>query len=98
MGGNSSAGIAIVGIACRFPGASDLTGFWRLLRNGIDAITEIPKERWDVEALYDPRPEMRGKTRNRFAGLIEGIDQFDAQFLGQPPRRRNSFEFARRNA
>src|SRR5262249_31134506 len=49
--------IAIVGMGCRFPGgASDLESFWRLLANGVDAVTEIPKERWNIEDFYSPDP------------------------------------------
>jgi hypothetical protein len=47
--------IAIVGMGCRFPGgANSPEDFWRLLHNGVDAITEVPPERWDVQAIYDP--------------------------------------------
>jgi len=49
--------IAIVGMACRLPGAPDTDAFWRLLHGGVDAISEIPRDRWDVDALYDPDPE-----------------------------------------
>src|SRR5579864_8545862 len=48
--------IAIVGIGCRFPGARDPEAFWRLLHDGIDAITEVPADRWDINSLYDPNP------------------------------------------
>jgi acyl transferase domain-containing protein len=46
--------IAIIGMGCRFPGAQDLPSFWHLLHHGIDAITEVPPERWDVDAVYEP--------------------------------------------
>ncbi|HEX7839132.1 MAG TPA: AMP-binding protein, partial [Kofleriaceae bacterium] len=46
--------IAIVGIGCRFPGAPDPEGYWRLLRDGVDAIREVPPDRWDARAYYDP--------------------------------------------
>src|SRR6185436_9004892 len=53
--------IAIVGMGCRFPGgATDLASFWKLLHNGEDAITEIPSDRWDVEAFYDPDQDAPG--------------------------------------
>ena len=44
--------IAIIGMSCRFPGAGSLDEFWQLLREGRDAVTEIPPGRWDVDALY----------------------------------------------
>lgn len=75
--------IAIVGIGCRFPGESnDPQSFWNMLVNDVDAITEIPPERWDVEAWYDPRPGIAGRTYARHGGFVTGIDQFDAEFFG----------------
>ncbi len=78
--------IAIVGIGCRFPGAAGLDEFWTLLRNGVDAISEIPRERWDVDALYDPLPGVTGKMSTRWGGFLSGIDQFDPHFFGISPR------------
>jgi len=52
--------IAVVGLACRFPGANDPAEFWTLLRTGGDAVGEIPEDRWDVEAHYDPDPNNPG--------------------------------------
>jgi len=43
--------IAVVGMGCRFPGAPDLATFWELLSSGVDAVSEVPKDRWDVEKL-----------------------------------------------
>ncbi len=74
--------IAIVGMACRFPGAPNLKGFWQLLRNGVDAISEVPPERWDADALYDPEPGARGKMCSKWGGFVEGVDAFDAAFFG----------------
>src|SRR4051812_15692154 len=49
--------VAIVGIGCRFPGgANGPEAFWRLLRDGVDAISEIPESRFDIDEWYDPRP------------------------------------------
>lgn len=42
--------IAIVGIGCRFPGAKSVAAYWKLMMDGVDAITEVPPERWDVDA------------------------------------------------
>jgi len=75
--------IAIVGIGCRFPGGADSpAAFWDLLLRGTDAITAIPAERWDAEALYDPRPGISGRSYARHGGFVEGIDRFDAEFFG----------------
>ena len=78
--------IAIVGMACRFPGANGPEAFWRLLRDGVDAITEVPRDRWDVDAYYDADPETPGKIYARHGGFLGGVDQFDPQFFGIAPR------------
>ncbi|MEQ9335550.1 type I polyketide synthase [Thalassobaculum sp.] len=78
--------IAIVGMACRFPGAPDLESYWRLLDEGRDAISEVPRERWDVDALYDPDPDAPGKMNSRWGGFVDGVDRFDAGFFGISPR------------
>ncbi len=79
--------VAIVGMACRFPGgASDPDSFWRLLRTGSDTVGEIPPERWDPGACCAPRPPgSPGQTHTRYASLVKGIDQLDADFMGVPP-------------
>lgn len=78
--------IAIVGIGCRFPGAANPTAFWRLLRDGVDAIREAPADRWRTDRFYDPNPMAPGKTHNRRSGFIEGVDQFDWRTLRISPR------------
>ena len=79
--------LAIVGIGCRVPGGvRDLDSFWHLLETGADAITEIPKDRWDVDLYYDPDYDTPGKMVTRQGGFIEGVDLFDADFFGISPR------------
>ncbi|WP_342374008.1 type I polyketide synthase [Myxococcus stipitatus] len=79
--------IAIVGTSCRLPGGVESPeDFWRLLSNGVDAIREVPRERWDAEALFDPEPGRPGKTYARWGGFIDGIEHFDAGFFGISPR------------
>ena len=79
--------IAIVGIGCHFPGgANDPVAFWRLLRDGVDAITDIPADRWRLERFYDPDPTTPGRTVARFGGFIDHFDEFDADFFGISPR------------
>jgi acyl transferase domain-containing protein/acyl carrier protein len=78
--------IAIVGLACRFPGAPDAEAFWALLRDGIDAVREVPADRWDVDALYDPDPTAPGKMSTRWGGFLPTVDAFDAGFFGISPR------------
>ncbi|MEO1210493.1 MAG: aminotransferase class I/II-fold pyridoxal phosphate-dependent enzyme [Cyanobacteria bacterium J06638_20] len=82
----TSESIAIVGMGCRFPGAHGLDAFWKLLRNGVDAISEIPRDRWDIQQYYDPDLRQPGKTPVRYGGFLEAIDQFDASFFGIAPR------------
>ncbi|MGH9332696.1 MAG: beta-ketoacyl synthase N-terminal-like domain-containing protein, partial [Vicinamibacteria bacterium] len=78
--------VAIVGMACRFPGAGNPTAFWRLLRDGADAVGEIPGDRWDVNSLFDPSPRRRGRMSMRRAGTLEQVDGFDAQLFHVSPR------------
>src|SRR4051812_24725768 len=79
--------IAIIGIGCRFPGgANDPAQFWRLLTDGVDAVSGVPEDRWNVRAFYDPDPAKPGKTYAGQGGFISGIDQFDASFFGMSPR------------
>lgn len=78
--------IALVGLACRFPGAADMTEFWSLLKTGTDAVTEIPDDRWDVDAHYHRDPAKPGKMYTRAGGFIADIDKFDAGFFGISPR------------
>ena len=78
--------IAIVGMGCRFPGGANPGEYWRLLRDGVDAISEIPPERWDVDAFYDPDPEAPGKMYTRHGGFLDGIEEFDCRFFGITPQ------------
>src|SRR5689334_9448005 len=67
--------IAVIGMGCRFPaGANDPVAFWRLLCDGVDAITEIPADRWDVDAFYDADPHTPGKMYTRYGGFLHEID------------------------
>ncbi|MBL0387093.1 type I polyketide synthase [Tumebacillus sp. ITR2] len=78
--------IAIVGIGCRFPGG--VTGpesFWQLLKNGVDAITEVPSDRWGKH-FFNPNRSTQGKTYTKWGGFVDGVDQFDASFFGISPR------------
>jgi acyl transferase domain-containing protein len=78
--------IAIIGLACRVPGASNPEAFWTLLHHGIDAITEVPPERWNIDDYYDPDMKAPGKMSTRWGGFLEGIDRFDAYFFGISPQ------------
>ncbi|WP_414588370.1 alpha/beta fold hydrolase [Scytonema sp. PCC 10023] len=85
--------IAIIGMSCRFPGnANDPASFWHLLHEGVDAVTEIPPDRWDIGAFYDPDPEAALKVYTRNGSFIEQVDQFDPQFFGISPREAGSLD------
>lgn len=80
--------IAIVGMGCRFPGGvNDPASYWQLLQSGYDPITEVPPERWNVEAYFDADPSVSGKTYTRHGGFIDNVDQFDPDFFGIRDRK-----------
>jgi len=76
--------IAVVGMGCRLPGgANDPKAFWELLKLGYDGISEIPKDRWDINKYYDPNPDAIGKMYVHNGGFLNvPIDQFDHEFFG----------------
>jgi acyl transferase domain-containing protein/NADPH:quinone reductase-like Zn-dependent oxidoreductase len=79
--------IAVVGLACRFPGGANTPErFWENLIGGRCSVSRIPKERWDVDAIFDADPAARGKMYAPDAATLEGVDQFDAAFFGISPR------------
>ena len=82
----SSEPVAVVGLACRFPGAPDSEAFWQLLDQGVDAIGEVPAERWNIDAYYDPDPDKPGKMSTRYGGFLPQVDGFDAELFGIAPR------------
>jgi acyl transferase domain-containing protein len=79
--------IAIIGVACRVPGGGDdPASFWRLMHDGVDAITPVPTDRWDHTALFDPDPATPGRIATRSGGFLRSIDTFDAALFGIAPR------------
>ncbi len=78
--------IAIIGYEARLPGGADAEAFWEMLRDGREGVREVPLSRWDAEAVYDADPDAPGKSMTRRAGLLDSIDDFDAQFFGVAPR------------
>lgn len=83
---SGSTPMAIIGMACRFPKALDLNSFWNLLHQGIDAVREVPDDRWSVESLYDPDVQAAGKVSTRWGGFLDQIDRFDPLAFRISPR------------
>ncbi|MEP6999079.1 MAG: SDR family NAD(P)-dependent oxidoreductase [bacterium] len=79
--------IAIVGIGCRLPGgANDPDGFWRILRDKVDTIGDVPPDRWNVDAYHDPAGKRPGSITSRRGAFVHGMDLFDPAFFGISPR------------
>lgn len=78
----ANASIAIIGMAGRFADATSLEQLWDMLLQGRDAIADIPPERYDIDAIYDPAPRAPGRPVSRWGGLLHDIDAFDAEFFG----------------
>lgn len=78
--------IAIIGMACRLPGAVSPEALWTLLEAGHDAVTEGPSEQWRHESLFDLDPQAPGGMTWRHGAFCEGIDLFDADFFDISPR------------
>jgi acyl transferase domain-containing protein/SAM-dependent methyltransferase len=85
--------IAIVGTGLRLPGGiRDFDAFADALANGVDAITDIPTDRWNIADYYDPDPDAPGRMTTRQGAFLEEIDKFDAEFFGVAPREAASMD------
>ena len=85
--------VAVVGIGCRFPG--DVFGpqsFWRLLTGRVDAISEVPADRWDADAFYDPDPSVPGRMTTKWGGFVSDVAGFDAEFFGITPHEAKAMD------
>ena len=78
--------IAIIGMACRFPGAGDYEAFWRAQRDGRFCVGEVPADRWRWQQYYSTRREDENKTISKWGGFMADIDQFDAALFRISPR------------
>jgi len=85
--------LAIVGMACRFPGGvKDVASYWDLLINERSGIVEIPPDRWDWRKYYHPNPEVPGHMATKWGGFIDNYDNFDPSFFGISPREANQMD------
>ena len=78
--------IAIIGYSLRMPRAKNADEFWDNLRNGVDCISEVPANRWDVDKFYSEEPGTPAKMITRYGGFVDDVDQFDPRFFGISPR------------
>ena len=84
--------IAVIGLACRFPGAPDAERFWELLADGRCAVREVPADRWDVERFYSEDAAAPGRSNTRWGGFLEDIESFDAGFFRLSPREADAMD------
>jgi acyl transferase domain-containing protein/NADPH:quinone reductase-like Zn-dependent oxidoreductase len=85
--------IAVVGLGCRLPGgASDPDALWQLLSEGRDAISEVPRDRWDADEYFDPDPDVPGKISTRHGAFLDRVAEFDAGFFGITPREATAMD------
>nr|AQW44890.1 polyketide synthase [Corallococcus coralloides] len=85
--------IAVIGMGCRFPGgASDEASYWKLLRDGVDAVREVPASRWDAASYYDPERGVPGKMYGTRGGYLDDVEHFDAPFFGISPREAETLD------
>ncbi|MEC4018581.1 polyketide synthase, partial [Streptomyces sp. H27-D2] len=84
--------IAVVGMACCYPGAGDLASYWSNVVAGADAVTEVPTGRWDAAVYHDADPALAGeRTPSRWGGFLPPVP-FDALAHGIPPASLGSIE------
>jgi acyl transferase domain-containing protein len=77
--------IAVIGVAGRYPEADDLDAFWANLKAGRDSVTEIPRDRWNVDSFFDTDRNQLGKHYSKWGGFINDVDRFDPLFFNISP-------------
>ena len=78
--------IAIIGVACRFPGAKNYQQYWENLKSGVNSVREITQDRWDVNQYYSADASADNKSVSKWGGLLDQVDQFDNHFFHISPR------------
>ncbi|HZP49265.1 MAG TPA: type I polyketide synthase, partial [Vicinamibacterales bacterium] len=84
--------IAIVGMGCRFPGANSPAEFWRLLRDAVDAVSEVPDGRWTAARYRELDPEFAASLPTLRGGFLRDVEAFDPAFFGISPREALSMD------
>ncbi|WP_435595787.1 beta-ketoacyl synthase N-terminal-like domain-containing protein [Streptomyces albogriseolus] len=84
--------VAVIGVAGRFPQADGLDQLWSNLLAGRDSITEVPRDRWDAEALYDPDRSRVDRTYTKWGGFVDGVETFDAPLFSISPREASTVD------
>ncbi|HEY1918715.1 MAG TPA: SDR family NAD(P)-dependent oxidoreductase [Streptosporangiaceae bacterium] len=77
--------VAVIGMACRYPGGDTPEAFWELLREGRTGVTEVPPSRWDIDDYYNPDRRAVGGVYTRHGAFLDDITGWDAGFFGVPP-------------
>src|SRR2546423_1118297 len=89
---NQDSDIAIIGMACRFPGANNYHVFWENLIHGVNSIQEIPPDRWDISQYYSLNIDDPNKSVSKWGGFLDDIAGFDANFFSISPREAENMD------
>ncbi|MFD4915348.1 aminotransferase class I/II-fold pyridoxal phosphate-dependent enzyme [Streptomyces virginiae] len=85
--------IAITGLGCRFPGAPDISAYWKLLLSGERQFSAVPKERWNHETFHEPdNPSAPHAAYTDQVAFLDDVDRFDALHYGVPPARARAMD------
>lgn len=82
-------GVAVVGMACRFPQADDAEAFWQVLETGRDCVGEIPADRWPLDGFYHADPDEaveQGRSYSKWGAFLDGVTGFDPLFFNISPK------------
>lgn len=84
--------MAIIGVSGRYPNADSLEQFWENLKNGVDSVREVPKDRWDHRRYFDPQKGVTGKSYSGWGGFVNDVDKFDSLFFNISPREADTLD------
>jgi polyketide synthase 5 len=87
LGETPAVPVAVIGMACRLPGGIESPNqLWEALLRGDDFVTEVPRDRWDVDEYYDPEPGVPGRSVSKWGSFLDDVGGFDAEFFGMGDR------------